>query len=91
MFREGQAPRPTKSEWDSAVLEGVVRCEGIGIDRSTTIKTTKALTIPTVTARNSFRIVKAELSEYCTANRKTSTAVPPPLFRGEASLVRGEG
>ena len=22
MFREGQAPRPTKSEWDSAVLEG---------------------------------------------------------------------
>ena len=48
MFREGQAPRPTKSEWDSAVLEGVVRCEGIGIDRSTTIKTTKALTIPTI-------------------------------------------
>ena len=46
MFREGQAPRPTKSEWDSAVLEGVVRCEGIGIDRSTTIKTTKALTSP---------------------------------------------
>ena len=23
MFREGQAPRPTKSEWDSAVLEGL--------------------------------------------------------------------
>ena len=43
-----KAPRPTKSEWDSAVLEGVVRCEGIGIDRSTTIKTTKALTIPTI-------------------------------------------
>lgn len=29
MQREGQAPRPTKSEWDSAVLEGVVRCEGL--------------------------------------------------------------
>ena len=40
--------------------------------------------MPTVTARNSFRIVKAGLSEYCTASRKTSTAVPPPLFRGEA-------
>ena len=40
--------------------------------------------IPTVTALNSFRIVKAGLSEYCTASRKTSTAVPPPLFRWEA-------
>ena len=42
--------------------------------------------IPTVTARNSSRIVKAGLSEYCTASRKTSTAVPPPLFRGEARI-----
>ena len=27
MQREGQAPRPTKSGWDSAVLEGLVRSE----------------------------------------------------------------
>ena len=25
MQREGQAPRPTKSGWDSAVLEGLVQ------------------------------------------------------------------
>ena len=50
-----------------------------------------SISIPTVTARNSFRIVKAGLSEYCTASQKKLSAVPPPLFRGEASLVRGEG
>ena len=27
MQREGQAPRPTTSGWDSAVLEGLVRSE----------------------------------------------------------------
>ena len=42
------------------------------------------ISIPTVTARNSFRIVKAELSKYCTASQKIISAVPPPLFRGEA-------
>ena len=42
------------------------------------------ISIPTVTARNSFRIVKAGLSEYCTASQKIISAVPPPLFRGEA-------
>ena len=66
--------------------------KGIEIDRSATIKATKALTIPTVTARNSFRIIKAGISEYCTASEKFVSAVPPPLFRGEASvMVRGEG
>ena len=43
-----------------------------------------SISIPTVTARNSFRIVKAGLSEYCTASQKNLSAVPPPLFRGEA-------
>ena len=43
-----------------------------------------SISIPTVTARNSFRIVKAGLSEYCTASQKKLSAVPPPLFRGEA-------
>ena len=43
-----------------------------------------SISIPTVTARNSFRIVKAGLSEYCTASQKIVSAVPPPLFRGEA-------
>ena len=42
-----------------------------------------SISIPTVTARNSFRIVKAGLSEYCTASQKKLSAVPPPLFRGE--------
>ena len=41
-----------------------------------------SISIPTVTARNSFRIVKAGLSEYCTASQKNLSAVPPPLFRG---------
>ena len=66
--------------------------KGIEIDRSANIKASEALTIPTVTARNSFRIVKVGLSEYCTASQKIISAVPPPLFRGEASVVvRGEG
>ena len=43
-----------------------------------------SISIPTVTARNSFRIVKAGLSEYYTASQKKLSAVPPPLFRGEA-------
>ena len=42
-----------------------------------------SISIPTVTARNSFRIVKAGLSEYCTASQKNLSAVPPPPFRGE--------
>ena len=51
-----------------------------------------SISIPTVTARNSFRIVKAGLSEYCTASEKFVSAVPPPLFRGEARvLVRSKG
>ena len=58
--------------------------KGIEIDRSANIKACEALTIPIVTARNSFRIVKAGLSEYCTASQKKLSAVPPPLFRGEA-------
>ena len=58
--------------------------KGIEIDRSANIKASEALTIPTVTARNSFRIVKVGLSEYCTASQKIISAVPPPLFRGEA-------
>ncbi len=59
----------------------------IEIDRSANIKASEALTIPTVTARNSFRIVKAGLSEYCTASQKIISAVPPPLFRGEARVI----
>ena len=48
--------------------------------------------IPTVTARNSFRIVKAGLSECRTASEKFVSAVPPPLFRGEARvIVLGKG
>jgi len=39
---------PTKSEWDSAVLGGLVWGEGIEFDVSATIKAAKALTIPTV-------------------------------------------
>ena len=46
-----------------------------------------SISIPTVTARNSFRIVKAGLSEYCTASQKIISAVPPPLFRGEARVM----
>ena len=46
--------------------------------------------IPTVTARNSFRIVKAGLSEYCTAIQKIFSAVPPPLFRGRAWMPEVE-
>ena len=61
--------------------------KGIEIDRSANIKASEALTIPTVTARNSFRIVKVGLSEYCTASQKIVSAVPPPLFRGEARDV----
>ena len=40
-----------------------------------------SISIPTVTARNSFRIVKAGLSEYCTASQKKLSAVPPPLSK----------
>ena len=66
--------------------------KGIEIDRSANIKASEALTIPTVTARNSFRIVKVGLSEYCTASQKIISAVPPPLFRGEARvIVHGKG
>ena len=61
--------------------------KGIEIDRSANIKASEALTIPTVTARNSFRIVKVGLSEYCTASQKIISAVPPPLFRGEARVL----
>ncbi len=61
--------------------------KGIEIDRSANIKASEALTIPTVTARNSFRIVKVGLSEYCTASQKIISAVPPPLFRGEARVI----
>ena len=64
--------------------EGWCGSKGIEIDRSANIKASEALTIPTVTARNSFRIVKVGLSEYCTASQKIISAVPPPLFRGEA-------
>ena len=46
-----------------------------------------SISIPTVTARNSFRIVKVGLSEYCTASQKIISAVPPPLFRGEARVL----
>ena len=46
--------------------------------------------IPTVTARNSFRIVKAGQSEYCTAIQKIFSAVPPPLFRGRAWMPEVE-
>ena len=60
--------------------------KGIEIDRSANIKASEALTIPTVTARNSFRI-KVGLSEYCTASQKIISAVPPPLFRGEARVI----
>ena len=62
--------------------EGWCGSKGIEIDRSANIKASEALTIPTVTARNSFRIVKVGLSEYCTASQKIISAVPPPLFRG---------
>ena len=72
------------------VAEGMGRGERIEIDRSDTIKASKALTIPTVTARNSFRIVKAGLSEYCTASQKIISAVPPPLFRGRAWMPEVE-
>ena len=61
--------------------------KGIEIDRSANIKACEALTIPVVTARNSFRIVKAGLSEYCTVSQKIISAVPPPLFRGEARVI----
>ena len=61
--------------------------KGIEIDRSANIKASEALTIPIVTARNSFRIVKVGLSEYCTASQKIISAVPPPLFRGEARVI----
>ena len=61
--------------------------KGIEIDRSANIKASEALTIPTVTARNSFRIVKVGLSEYCTVSQKIISAVPPPLFRGEARVI----
>ena len=49
-----------------------------------------SISIPTVTARNSFRIVKAGLSEYCTAIQKIFSAVPPPLFRGRAWMPEVE-
>ena len=72
--------------------EGWFGSKGIEIDRSANIKASEALTIPTVTARNSFRIVKVGLSEYCTASQKIISAVPPPLFRGEARvIVLGKG
>ena len=72
--------------------EGWCGSKGIEIDRSANIKASEALTIPTVTARNSFRIVKVGLSEYCTASQKIISAVPPPLFRREARvIVHGKG
>ena len=72
--------------------EGWCGSKEIEIDRSANIKASEALTIPTVTARNSFRIVKVGLSEYCTASQKIISAVPPPLFRGEARvIVHGKG
>ena len=43
-----------------------------------------SISIPTVTARNSFIIIKVGLSEYCATRQKLISAVPPPLFRGEA-------
>ena len=43
--------------------------------------------IPTVTARNCLRIVKVRLSECRTVSEKPVSAVPPPLFRGEASVI----
>lgn len=67
-----------------------MRGKGIEIDRSASIKATKALTIPSVTARNSFRIIKAGLSEYCTASQKIISAVPLPLFRGRAWMPEVE-
>ena len=89
--------KPTKRSFKGkgdGVKQGIVRfwkgwcgSKGIEIDRSANIKASEALTIPTVTARNSFRIVKAGLSEYCTASQKIISAVPPPLFRGEARVL----
>ena len=79
---------------DSAVLKGLVwgegrrDCDCLEIFRLVLL----SISIPTVTARNSFRIVKAGLSEYCTASEKIISAVPPPLFRGEARvMVQSEG
>ena len=43
--------------------------------------------IPSVTARNCFIIIRVRLSEYCTTSEKLISAVPPPLFRGEASGI----
>mgnify|MGYP007067556354 CR=1 FL=1 len=74
--------------------QGIVRfwkgwcgSKGIEIDRSANIKASEALTIPTVTARNSFIIIKVGLSEYCATRQKLISAVPPPLFRGEARVM----
>ena len=88
--------KPTERSYGKGVgnFRGIVRfwkgwcgSKGIEIDRSANIKASEALTIPTVTARNSFRIVKVGLSEYCTASQKIISAVPPPLFRGEARVI----
>ena len=87
MFREGRAPPLRKASGIVRFWKGWCGAKGIEIDRSDTIKAAKASTIPTVTARNSFRIVKAGLSEYCTASQKIISAVPPPLFRGEARVL----
>ena len=76
---------------DSAVLKGLVwgegrrDCDCLEIFRLVLL----SISIPTVTARNSFRIVKAGLSEYCTASEKIISAVPPPLFRGGGKGVGG--
>ena len=85
---------PLTREARCGAWRGIVRfwkgwcgSKGIEIDRSANIKASEALTIPTVTARNSFRIVKVGLSEYCTASQKIISAVPPPLFRGEARVI----
>ena len=71
--------------------EGWCGSKEIEIDRSANIKASEALTIPTVTALNSFRIVKVGLSEHCTASQKIISPLPP-LFRGEARvIVHGKG
>ena len=90
----GDSTSPLTREARCGAWRGIVRfwegwcgLKGIEIDRSANIKASEALTIPTVTARNSFRIVKVGLSEYCTASQKIISAVPPPLFRGEARVI----
>mgnify|MGYP007006849868 CR=1 FL=1 len=67
------------------ITKSVCRQDGGDCECSEVLKIVFLLiSIPSVTARNSFRIVKTGLSEYCTASQKIISAVPPPLFRGEA-------